>query len=901
MCRVVSSCTGITSVDLRRPETPPSYSRLRPAGMMSTGRSGLVHVSEQCVRGLLGLAQESPVPKLAPLMPSDDCLAVVYRGLTAVKGKGDLPTYFLQRADVGTALPPDQARTRDPDMMIAELRGDNSSNTFSRRFSASVAASTGAPHDSDAAAPSAAYVIRSDQQSWHANADSELGVNASPIGTPSRMATSEQDAEGDEAVAAATIRVGAEVSAATAAQRVASQGLAIDSMTPPDSSSQEFDVPALPESSPGISAVERICRRAAELSEAVRSVPYEDCSASPGAGRALADYFSSTQAARVSPEQEISRTGARRASLGNAATSAALQRRASACVNPTPPFATTRSDEVIKVGLSAFDASVTSNRGSGTVPQEAAAPFAIPRRLSLIARHATSNVTCQQPACRGSVVSDTDRIVCASAVPTLASSVSVFPAYAIGGTRSGQASSAGPAESREAKSATEKTRQLIRDPTSGQRDSCVAVDGDESASRPVRVSFVMDNVPRGPEKEQECTTTQPGPAQDIVLAVGSPSRKMRRTGSMSAGAAIAGATTPSSASWLHRMFDSVSQLWSGFEDDDTELAAQRALFLHVLTTTASVYPLWIMSWVVVVAGYATLSVNTVNAIRCVGFTLLPLGLFFALAITARIMCWKYGVSVRWSPTAMRVALWSLTCIHVCILGVILWVASGPETVALLVPAASAAGSEPTTSLDSTSQGPFEGQLLTAVVAIAYVQHVAHSRLPFLHTCMFAAATLMVSLCLVVPRLVLQVTGGALPSSVIGSSVFAIFLGLAGNALTIIVSAFVWEGRCRTQLLSTSATSAARAAATSLLNNLMPPSIVADMVAGREVRPALARNVVILVSHELCQCRNHLAIPRASLTPALYHPSQHADIVGFTALSATLPPAQLMVHLNSIFR
>lgn len=764
-------------------------------------------------------------------MPSDARLAVEYRGLTTVKGKGDLPTYFLHDADVQVSSQAEEGaallhptRDRDQTKMIAELRHGTIRSTLGSHTGTRFAASTGAPIYARAAAitESVASSAGSGQRSCHVNATSKSAVSMRP--PASGAAVAEIHAE-DKAVHATSDRISTDASAAAFARRVINQGQAAAAVAATPLDNPSSGVSASSDSSPGLSVVERISRRAAELSKSVRSVRYEDRSSSPMTGRAHTDAFPIAQADVESQKRELSHR-ARRASLGHATASSSLRHRSIASVSLMSPFATSRSDEAKKAGLSAFDACIMSDQGS--TPPEAAAPFTIPpkRRQSTSCRitlPAVSQATDPQPA-RRNVIPDAYFTPCVApaSAPTLASIE--------------------PVESPSALSATVKQPPLASDQTRGQQHSCSDFDSVDYTSRPVRASVASENLP-----------------QDVILAIADSNLLLRRScaGSVSSGAFATRAAAPSS--WRQRTFDAVSQLWSGFEDVETERAAQRALFLHVLTAMASAYPLWIVAWIVVVVGYATLSVNTARAIRCVGYTLVPLGSFFALAVTARIVRWNFRDSTWWSPTAMRIALWSLTCTHVCIVGLILWVASGPETAAMFVPAASAASLEPPTVPDYQLHGPFEGQLLCSLVAVGYVQQVAHSRLPFLHTCAFSAATLLLTLCMVVPRLVL--TGGTLPPSAVGSSAFAIFLGLAANFLTSVVSAFVWEGRCRTQLLSASATTATQAAATSLLNNLMPPSVVADMVAGREVRPALARNVVVLVSLKLKLCRSLKRIPR----------------------------------------
>jgi hypothetical protein len=286
---------------------------------------------------------------------------------------------------------------------------------------------------------------------------------------------------------------------------------------------------------------------------------------------------------------------------------------------------------------------------------------------------------------------------------------------------------------------------------------------------------------------------------------------------------------------------------SSYGDPETELEAQRLLIRHKLTAAAQTYPLWAFCWVLVIVAHVVLGQEPgsapTDAIRNVELILLPLCVCCLLAFVNHML--RLAPAVFWNLTSIRFVLWSLSCVHLGIIVALLCAVSATTLVELhLAPAASAAVASRATNV--ATAGPFEGDLLVSVVVVGYLQHLAHARLPFLHTFCVAAAVSAVALFVVAPGIQRLGDERGLPSAVTGSCAFAIVSGFMANALTAVIAAFAWEGRCRTHLNSAIVTNAATAAATRLLNNLMPPSIVADIVAGREPQPVLAHDVVILV-------------------------------------------------------
>lgn len=867
------------------------------AGMMSTGRAGFVHTSEQIVRSLtipvwpLRVSSEPGSILLhhdAPFLKSDSRLAVTYRGLTTVKGKGDLPTYYLHRADAPVTVDSRAAEeaafplSRDCSNTLAVQQGH--SQIILERHATQADSCVDVSLASDSVAHS---ILHSGSHNHRRAAAFDMSANLHSLETAP-----------DSATASGTAEKNAQVACNSALARhggVTIQGWisAVDNAAAASvGSTRDGGVSSSPEHSVGISAAERITRRAAQLSESVRSARFLKHASSPVATRSRSTPDSPESASALSRGRAFSRKKPRRSS-GSLGFFESQQRQTSmpSGQGHQPSSATSRSDEARKAGLLEFDAAATTRSDYRPTLFDAVAPFAIlaPRRLSVSCRESITRISQayytvdRQLGGRNSVVSDVDHAICAAQLPTIDSSASAIVASAEGVVP------LGPAPSRpESVQTIDPTASIARRSSYlSNPQRCEQMHNHREPCSAVKIVDIVTLL-----ADESCAEGSCRPIES------DPNLQTTRTGNPCNGAMI---DEPSSSSWRLRCgrCHSVRELWTGFENADTELEAQRALFLHAFKASSDVYPIWIVCLVVVVVGYATLSTDAVSSIRCVGYTSLPLVVFCALAITSRIISWTFRVSSVWNKTTMQATLWALTCVHICIVGLMLWVASGSDTAAVLAPSASMAssfGRDADSDPDYTLHGPFESQMLVCLIVSGYVQHVAHVRLPFLHTCVFAAATMVYSMCMAVPRLSLG--SAPLAPSTFGFNVFAFFSGLAPSALTIVVSAFVWEGRCREQILRASATSAVQAAATNLLNNLMPPSIVDDMVSGREIRPALARNVVVLVRsmrsnfNEMCL---HLTPPHAS-------PShQHADIVGFTALSGTLPPSQLMAHLNTIFR
>jgi len=158
----------------------------------------------------------------------------------------------------------------------------------------------------------------------------------------------------------------------------------------------------------------------------------------------------------------------------------------------------------------------------------------------------------------------------------------------------------------------------------------------------------------------------------------------------------------------------------------------------------------------------------------------------------------------------------------------------------------------------------------SLVIVTFLQCIAHIHLPVAHTAVIAVACCIFTIGFAVSGIT---STPGWPSDAVGLGVWAVIVGVSSNAFTATMASFAWEARCRSQQLMAAAARAAEAEATALLENLLPPVVVAEYKAGRVTKPALAHDVVIL----------------------------WGDIVGFTLLASRLEPLQLMEHLNTIYR
>jgi hypothetical protein len=171
----------------------------------------------------------------------------------------------------------------------------------------------------------------------------------------------------------------------------------------------------------------------------------------------------------------------------------------------------------------------------------------------------------------------------------------------------------------------------------------------------------------------------------------------------------------------------------------------------------------------------------------------------------------------------------------------LWFVFGPGISKFSAQTSSAWGAGASTDPEA---GPFDGTLLLSLLIIVQLQITYYMRLPFLYTTFVVFVCTVVAACVAPP--LMQASEPALPVIIIRSNVFAFMFGIVFNALAAAFASFSWELRCRAQLLTVTAASAAERDSQRLLCNLMPPSVVATLTSGREVTPVSVHNVVILV-------------------------------------------------------
>ena len=301
-----------------------------------------------------------------------------------------------------------------------------------------------------------------------------------------------------------------------------------------------------------------------------------------------------------------------------------------------------------------------------------------------------------------------------------------------------------------------------------------------------------------------------------------------------------------------------------FDDAAAEGRATRELFSHTLRGTAAVMGVWCACFV----GALVLA----SALPDLGSTRLPITWVLVAPIVASAVVGgaAFVVLHHWLPhlsgTMQRMLGWVLLASCLCGMAVIVWFCLGPGARARANRASAAfAGIS-----NDSGASPFEGQIIMSLVIVTFMQCMAHIRLPVAHTAVIAVACCVFTIGFAVSGIT---STPGWPSDAVGLGVWAVVVGVSSNAFTATMASFAWEARCRSQQLMAAAARAAEAEATALLENLLPPVVVAEYKAGRVTKPALAHDVVIL----------------------------WGDIVGFTSLASRLEPLQLMAHLNTIYR
>ena len=351
--------------------------------------------------------------------------------------------------------------------------------------------------------------------------------------------------------------------------------------------------------------------------------------------------------------------------------------------------------------------------------------------------------------------------------------------------------------------------------------------------------------------------------------------------------------------WLRQCFTWASERIAlsrlQFRDDRAERNAQRALFLHTLRVVSASMSIWCVCWIVIAVINAILAPQLSSTMHSSassmvlarqGFALSAIAFCSVLFIAARF-AWVYQHAL--SDTVIQRCVAVLVVIAVLYFGMITWLFTGSGP-ALTVPFASAGDAG--VSADAEA-GFFQGHILLSVVLIAYVQAIAHMRLPFAQSAVVLGVTLLLIVCVAPPQMI-----AAEPNIPVAFKVVAAFgtvFFVIGNLFTATVASYLWEWRLRHQLITVAAAVAAEADSTHILRNLMPASVVAKLTSGQTVVPACAEDVVILVI--LLGHRDVTCLVRCRSCSSL----QFGDIVGFTTIASGLDPTQLMAHLNAVFR
>ena len=301
-----------------------------------------------------------------------------------------------------------------------------------------------------------------------------------------------------------------------------------------------------------------------------------------------------------------------------------------------------------------------------------------------------------------------------------------------------------------------------------------------------------------------------------------------------------------------------------FEDVDIEQRAMLELFSHTLRATAAVMSLWCACFMIALVLASALPGLGENQMSVRAALLAPI---IATAVVGGAAFITY---YNWLPglsnTTQRRLGWTLLASCLCGMATVVWYCMGPGA---RMRAGRASAASAGVSRDSGAS-PFEGQIFMSLIIVTFLQAVAHMRLPVVHTAVVAVACCVLTLGFVVSDITRTTDW---PPDAVGFGIWSVLAGVGSNALLATMASFLWEARCRTQQLMAAASRAAEAEATALLENLLPPVVVADYKAGRVTKPALAHDVVILWS----------------------------DIVGFTALASRMEPLQLMAYLNIIYR
>lgn len=301
-----------------------------------------------------------------------------------------------------------------------------------------------------------------------------------------------------------------------------------------------------------------------------------------------------------------------------------------------------------------------------------------------------------------------------------------------------------------------------------------------------------------------------------------------------------------------------------FDDVDIEQRATLDLLSHTLRATAAVMSLWCACFMIALVLASALPGLGENHMSVTAALLAP------IVATAAVGGAAFITHNRWLPglldTTQRRLGWTLLASCLCGTATVVWYCLGPGA---RMRAGRASAASAGVSRDGGAS-PFEGQIFMSLIIVTFLQAVAHMRLPFVHTAIVTVACCVLTFGFVVSG----ITGAAdWPSDTVSLGIWSILAGVGSNALMATMASFAWEARCRTQQLMAAASRAAEAEATALLENLLPPVVVAEYKAGRATKPALAHDVVILWS----------------------------DIVGFTALASRMEPLQLMAYLNTIYR
>ena len=279
-----------------------------------------------------------------------------------------------------------------------------------------------------------------------------------------------------------------------------------------------------------------------------------------------------------------------------------------------------------------------------------------------------------------------------------------------------------------------------------------------------------------------------------------------------------------------------------FDDPVAERRARQGLFEHTVSGIRVVATIWGVSWLALLAmmlgsGADNNGINGARPHTGTGAILAVLTICSCVAGFAWWLSRSRASSLLVISAANASAV--LGCVAINAAAIYFSTGPGPAIVVTLASAFVAGAST------SPGAGPFEGHHFLCIGVVAMLQGVAHMRLPYMHTIAVCCTAVLSVICIAVPQMSSQ--GSSLPSPVTGTAIFAVVIAVSVNACHAVIAAYAWEARCRNHLLLTAAAETAEADAMRLLTNLMPPSVVADIVAERQTVPVLATNVVVLVS------------------------------------------------------